>query len=71
MASIRAWFGINFTMGPDDALKAATLIRCREIVGVHYDTFPPIQIDHMAAIRKFEDAGKKLHLLQIGGQHDF
>ena len=63
--------GDNFTMGPGDALKAAELIRCKAILGVHYDTFPPIQIDHTSAIRKFGDAGKKLHLLQIGATHDF
>ncbi len=63
--------GDNFTMGIEDAVKAAEFVRCDEILGVHYDTFPPIQIDHQAAIKKFEAAGKKLHLLNIGSSHSF
>ena len=50
--------GDNFTMGPDDAVKAADFIRCDEILGVHFDTFPPIKIDHAAAKEKFKAAGK-------------
>ena len=63
--------GDNFTMGPEDAVKAADFIRCDEILGVHFDTFPPIRIDHAAAKEKFKAAGKTLHLLPIGGSHDF
>jgi L-ascorbate metabolism protein UlaG (beta-lactamase superfamily) len=63
--------GDNFTMGPDDAVKAAEFIRCNEILGVHYDTFPPIKIDHAAAKEKFKAAGKTLHLLQPGKSRDF
>ena len=44
--------GDNFTMGPDDAIKACDFIQCNEVLGVHYDTFPPIKIDHKAAIEK-------------------
>jgi hypothetical protein len=40
-------------------------------VGVHYDTFPPIKIDHDEARRKFQEAGKKLHLLKIGESRKF
>ena len=58
-------------MGPDDAVKAADFIRCNEILGVHYDTFPPIKIDHAAAREKFRAAGKSLHLLRIGETRDF
>ncbi|HXR03968.1 MAG TPA: metal-dependent hydrolase [Verrucomicrobiae bacterium] len=63
--------GDNFTMGPDDAVKAAGFVRCDEILGVHYDTFPPIRIDHAAAQEKFRAAGKNLHLLRIGETRDF
>jgi len=63
--------GDNFTMGPDDAVKAAEFIRCNEILGVHYDTFPPIKIDHAQAIATFKAAGKNLHLLKPGQIHDF
>ena len=63
--------GDNFTMGPDDALKAAEFVRCDEILGVHFDTFPPIKIDHAAAKARFAAAGKRLHLLQPGEARDF
>jgi L-ascorbate metabolism protein UlaG (beta-lactamase superfamily) len=63
--------GDNFTMGPDDAVKAAEFVRCQEILGVHYDTFPPIKIDHELAVKKFAASGKTLHLLQPGETHDF
>ena len=63
--------GDNFTMGVDDAIKAAGFVGCKEILGVHYDTFPPIKIDHAAAVKKFRDAGKNLHLLKIGASHSF
>ena len=63
--------GDTFTMGVDDAIKAAEFIRCDEIVGIHFDTFPPIKIDHDAAVQKFKAAGRKLHLLDIGGSHAF
>jgi L-ascorbate metabolism protein UlaG (beta-lactamase superfamily) len=63
--------GGNFTMDADDAVKAADFVGCREVVGLHYDTFPPIKIDHAAAGKKFEAAGKKLHLLKIGASHSF
>jgi len=63
--------GDNFTMGPDDAVKAAEFVRCKEILGVHYDTFPPIKIDHAMAAEKFRAANKTLHLLQPGETFDF
>ncbi|HUA37466.1 MAG TPA: metal-dependent hydrolase [Candidatus Sulfopaludibacter sp.] len=63
--------GDNFTMGLDDAVKAAEFVRCQEILGVHYDTFPPIAIDHALAVEKFRAAGKTLHLLRPGDSIDF
>ncbi len=63
--------GDNFTMGPDDAVRAAEFVQCNEILGVHFDTFPPIRIDHKAAIEKFVAKGKRLHLLKPGESHDF
>jgi L-ascorbate metabolism protein UlaG (beta-lactamase superfamily) len=58
--------GDNFTMGIDDAIRAADFVRCGQILGVHFDTFPPIMIDHDDAARKFKAAGKELHLLKPG-----
>jgi L-ascorbate metabolism protein UlaG (beta-lactamase superfamily) len=51
----------NFYFSGDTALT----------LGVHYDTFPPIKIDHAIAVEKFRAAGKTLHLLRPGETHDF
>lgn len=58
--------GDTFTMGVGDAIKAANLLQCADIVGIHYDTFPPIKVDHAAAREQFAAAGKRLHLPGIG-----
>ena len=58
--------GGNFTMGVDDAIRATDFIKCNNILGVHYDTFPEIKINHAEAEQKFKAAGKALHLLGIG-----
>lgn len=63
--------GDNYTMGVADALKAAQWLDCREILGVHYDTFPFIKIDHAAAQKSFQEEGKHLHLLPIGATISF
>ena len=63
--------GDNFTMGPADALTAAEFIACDNIVGVHYDTFPPIKIDRAAATALFRRAGKNLLLPNIGERVSF
>lgn len=58
--------GDNFTMGVKDAIRAANFVECNTIVGCHYDTFPPIKLDHEAAKRAFAEAGKRLLLVEIG-----
>ncbi|MDP2386374.1 MAG: metal-dependent hydrolase [Bacteroidota bacterium] len=58
--------GDNFTMGPENAMIASDFIHCKDIIGMHYDTFGYIQIDKAEAQRKFELSGKKLTLLEIG-----
>jgi L-ascorbate metabolism protein UlaG (beta-lactamase superfamily) len=63
--------GDNFTMGATDAARAADFVGCTEVVGVHYDTWPPIQIDHAAAKAAFTAAGKTLHLPPIGSTIEF
>jgi L-ascorbate metabolism protein UlaG (beta-lactamase superfamily) len=63
--------GGNFTMDIDDAIRAAGLLQCKDVMGVHYDTFPPIKIDHATAKEKFRKAGLTLHLLPIGGTQEF
>jgi L-ascorbate metabolism protein UlaG (beta-lactamase superfamily) len=58
-------------MNVDDAVKASDFIGCDDILGLHYDTFPPIKIDHRAAIEKFKAAHKRLHLLAPGHSREF
>lgn len=37
--------GDNFTMGPKDAAKAVELLNPKLTIPVHFDTFPPIELD--------------------------
>jgi len=58
--------GGNFTMDVDDALIAADMIKCKKVIGVHFDTFGYIRIDHEKAKEAFRNAGKELILPAIG-----
>ncbi|MBK7184194.1 MAG: metal-dependent hydrolase [Bacteroidetes bacterium] len=63
--------GDNFTMGVDNAIIAAEFIKCRKIIGMHYDTFGYIKVDKEQAIKKFENAGNSLTLFNIGETKEF
>ena len=58
--------GSNFTMGYDNALIASDYVNCDKVMGLHYDTFDMIKIDHNDAKAKFIAAGKELYLIPIG-----
>ena len=58
--------GDFFTMGIEDALRAAEFVGVSKFVGVHYDTFPPIKLDHAASLAAARTAGKELLLPAIG-----
>ena len=58
--------GDNFTMGYEDAVVASAFVECDTVVGCHFDTFPPVEIDHDAAQKTFSDAGKSLILPEVG-----
>ncbi|AHF15508.1 metal-dependent hydrolase [Niabella soli] len=62
--------GGNFTMNARDAVKASDFIQCDHIIGVHFDTFGYIRIDHEKARKLFEDAGKQLLIPDIGATYD-
>ena len=62
--------GDHFTMGYEDAARAAHMIQCREVVGVHYNTFPFIEIDLKKASSHFEKNGLQLQLPPVGGHID-
>lgn len=58
--------GDNYTMGADDAIKAAGFINCKNIIGMHYDSFPAIKIDKDEVAEKFVKAGLNLKLPAVG-----
>jgi L-ascorbate metabolism protein UlaG (beta-lactamase superfamily) len=58
--------GDNFTMNYEDAAEAAKMIGCKTVVGVHYDTFGFIKIDHEKAMDSFKKAGCHLLLPKPG-----
>lgn len=63
--------GDIFTMGVDNAIIAAEFIECRNIIGMHYDTFEAIKIDKPLAIKKFNHSGNTLTLFEIGETKEF
>lgn len=58
--------GDHFTMGIDDAIRAAEFVGTHTIIGMHFDTFPPIKIDHDMAVNKFRQTGLSLKIAEIG-----
>lgn len=58
--------GDNYTMGYKDAVRAAEFVGTYTIVGLHYNTFPPIQIDTQKALTLFNETGRTLLLPKIG-----
>jgi L-ascorbate metabolism protein UlaG (beta-lactamase superfamily) len=49
-------------MGIEDAVIASKLTECNKVIGMHFDTFPPIEIDHKDAYDSFSNAGINLIL---------
>jgi len=62
--------GDNFTMGMNDAATAAGWLNTRKAVGVHFDTFGFIEIDHDAAKNTFANSGCHLMLPVIGESYE-
>jgi L-ascorbate metabolism protein UlaG (beta-lactamase superfamily) len=63
--------GGHFTMGWEDALIAAKMVKAREVIAMHYDTFPPIALgeeDKKSAVAAFDAENIKLHFLNPGQQ---
>jgi L-ascorbate metabolism protein UlaG (beta-lactamase superfamily) len=59
--------GDNYTMGPDDALRAVRLIEPKQVVPVHYDTFDMIKQDpHDWADRVEKEASAKVTVMKPG-----
>ncbi len=59
--------GDNFTMGPDDALRAVKLLAPKQVVPIHYNTWDVIQQDPDAFARRVEKETKaKARVLKPG-----
>lgn len=58
--------GDNLTMGHEDAVRAAHMMGCSRVVGVHYNTFELIEINIEKASAHFEKNGLELFLPAIG-----
>lgn len=58
--------GDNFTMGIDEAIMASRFVNVNKVLGMHYDTFPYIEINKDQAKEAFENQGIELLLLDIG-----
>ncbi len=58
--------GDNFTMGIEDATAALDLVRPRMVVPIHYNTFPPIEVDASLFKEAAEALGVECHILAAG-----
>ena len=58
--------GDNFTMGYEDAAIAAEMVKTKNVIGLHYDTFGFIEIDHTKAKEAFNKKNVTLLLPEIG-----
>jgi len=59
--------GDNYTMGPSDALRAVKLLRPKNVIPIHFNTFDVIQQDAVAWAAQVEQAtSAKVHLLRPG-----
>lgn len=58
--------GDMLTMGIEDAIEAAQFVKTTQVIGVHYDTFGFININHDDAVQQFKKSGLDLYLPAIG-----
>ncbi len=57
--------GDNFTMGPDDAVRAAKLLRPKTLIPMHYNTFDLIQQDAGAFAARARRAVPKMKVVVL------
>lgn len=58
--------GDNFTMGIEDAVKAAELVNPETVIPMHYNTFPQIKADPEEFKKKVEAKGIKCIVMDYG-----
>lgn len=63
--------GGHYTMCARKAAFAASeLLKCKKVIGCHFDTFPPISIDHENAKKHFKEKEIELILPNVGEEFD-
>ena len=62
--------GDNFTMGVDDAVKAAELLSAAVTIPMHYDTFPLVEADASAFKSAVEAQGGRVAIVKPGDSHE-
>ena len=63
--------GDHFTMGPNDAVRAAEFLNAPVVVPCHYDTFPPIRQDVQDFKRALEERTQaRCVVLALGQTHE-
>ncbi len=64
--------GDNYTMGPDDALRAVKLIQPENVIPVHYNTWELIAQDPLAWKDRVEsETGSMVHIMQTDSSLEF
>ena len=60
--------GDNYTMGPDDAVRAVKMIQPKKVIPIHYDTFPVIAQDANAWAARVKAETKAEPIVLAPGQ---
>jgi L-ascorbate metabolism protein UlaG (beta-lactamase superfamily) len=58
--------GDFYTMGPRDAAKAVEFLRPKQVIPIHYGTFPPIEVDPNEFVKLVEPKGTRATVLRPG-----
>ena len=59
--------GDNFTMGPDDALRAVKLLEPKHVIPIHYNTWEVIAQDPLAWAKRVEsETNTRVHVIKPG-----
>lgn len=62
--------GDNFTMGVDDAVKAAEFIDAKMTIPMHYNTFPVVEVDANDFISRVKAQGREAQLVAPGESYE-
>jgi len=58
--------GDRYTMDVEDAIAAANFVGTKKIIGMHFDTWPDIEIDHETSVLLASSRMVELYLPDIG-----